>query len=328
MSEKFGVDSKTRFLVLYFDAHMGIHEIAKIIHRPMQTIRDWETRAKKGEDVRFDKQRSGRPKSVTEETETKIIQMIKENPEGTSAKKLAARFGISVATISRLLAKKGYKYMGIDKSIIYSEEERVNRLDFCRKMLAEEGKLIYQTFYSDEMGIELNNAHKTRVWQIPSEKLKKKNVAENIKLGCWGAISAEGATSLEIYRKGMNGNLFRQVIEQHKVEMESIFPGEFYLVQDNHPTHRMNEEWIVSDQNLRLIKLPKRSPDLNIIENLWAALKERVASDSPTDEKELRASLLSNWEVLTRSDRLKPFFETLHIRYLDCVAKKGHKLPG
>ena len=39
MCEKFGIDYKTRFLVLYFDAQMDIHEISKIISRPVRTMR-------------------------------------------------------------------------------------------------------------------------------------------------------------------------------------------------------------------------------------------------------------------------------------------------
>lgn len=128
-----------------------------------------------------------------------------------------------------------------------------------RFLLAEDNKLIYRTFFSDEMGIELNQAHKTRAWQPPDEKFRKKSVLDNVKLNCLGAISAQGATSLEIYKKGMNGILFRKVIERHKDEMERLYPdGEFYLTQDNHPSHRMNEDWIVTEEKINLVKLPRR----------------------------------------------------------------------
>lgn len=330
MCDKFGIDDKTRFLVLHLDAHLDAIEISKIINRSVRIVRCWETRTKKGEDIRNLKKKDKSEKVITEEIENKIIQMVKDNPEGASVKKLAGQIGIPMNAVQRVLTSKGYKYVGFDKTVIYLEEEKQVRVEFCNRMLADEGKLIYRSFFSDEMGIELNYTHKARAWQIPSEKIRKTSVPilDNIKLDCWGAISVQGATTLDVYRKGMRGELYREIIERHKPEMEKLYPdGDFYFIQDNHPVHRMNEDWLVKKQNLKLIKWPRRSPDLNVIENLWAALKEKVISEVPNDEQEMRASLLNNWEKLTAPDKLKPMFEALHRRYMDCVTKEGQKLP-
>ena len=328
MCDKLGIDDKTRFLVLHLDAHLDAPEISKIINRKIKIVKCWETRTKKGEDIRVPRKKPRPEKVISEEIENRIIQMVKENPELVSLKKLAARAGVSTSTVHTVLTKKGYKYLGFDKSLIYEKEERLVRVEFCKKMLADDCRLIYRTFFSDEMGIELNYSHKTRVWQIPTERIRGKGTADNVKLDCWAAISAQGATSLDIYYKGMKGELYRQVIERHKAEMDKLFPdGDFYFIQDNHQTHRMNEDWLMKKQNLKLIKWPRRSPDLNIIENLWAALKESVAGDAPSDEKEMRESLMRNWEKLTTPEKLKPFFEALTRRYMECVTKEGQKLP-
>ena len=327
MCEKYGIDDKTRFLVLYFDARMGSTEISRIINRSQRTLKGWIRRIKKGEDIRINKKRGGDQRNITAETGNKVIQLVKENPEGSSLNKLAARIGISRSSVRRVLAKNGFKYKAFDKGFIYSEEERMKRVDFCKGMLLDEGKAIYQTFFSDEMAIELNNNYKNKVWQLLTENIRRKNATEYVKLNCWGAISAKGATSLDIYERSLNGNFYRQIITGHKEEMKKLYSDgeEFYFLQDNHPAHRKSEQWLVEEQKLNLIKLPKRSPDLNIIENLWSALKERVISEAPSNEKELRASLLSHWEVLTKADRLQPFFEGLHRRYMECIERDGHK---
>ena len=326
MSEKYDIDDKTRFLVLFLDAHMDIHEIARIINRSAKTLEGWVAKLKKGGDIRYAKKRSVIKKYVTEDTENKIIQTVKENPEGSSLKKLSLRFKFAPSTIAKILAKKGFKFKAYDKGIIYTAEERVNRVEFCKQMLRDEGKVIYQTFFSDEMAIELNKTHKTKAWTLATENIRMKKATEYVKLNCWGAISAQGATSLEIYEKSLNGTLYRQVIRRHTEEMEKVFQGgEFYFLQDNHPAHRKSEEWVINEEKLKLIVLPKRSPDLNIIENLWSALKERVTCEAPINEKELRVSLLRNWEILTKTDRLQPFFEGLHRRYMQCIEKEGHK---
>ena len=329
MCDKYDIDDKTRFLVLHLDAKFEVDEIAKILNVRKGTIKKWEARTRNGEDIRVFRKKSGVvKKKITEETEGKIIQMVRENPEGASTVKVGARLGISASSVYKVLAKNGFKYRTFDNSIEYSEQEKMIRVEFCKKMLSNEGKLIYRTFFSDEMGIELMKIHKTKAWQIPAEKLKRRKITENVKLNVWGAISSEGATSLDIYETGMNGNFYQQVVQRHREEMAKLYPdGEFYFLQDNHPAHQMNEEWIIEEQRLELVKMPKRSPDLNIIENMWSALKERVATDGPKNERELRASLLKNWEILTNPDRLLPFFESLHRRYIECVAQEGQKLP-
>ena len=332
MSDKYGIDDKTRFLVLYLDAQMSVTEIAKIIsRRNSQTIYRWESLTKYGEDIRIKEKKkcAKRKKAVPEEIENKVIQMVKEHPEGVSMRKLAGRFGVSMNSIKNILVDKGYQYLRYDDTMVYKEEERMIRVEFCKKMLSDDGQLIYRTFFSDEMGIELGNTRKPRAWQIPTEKVRKKSVIGSVRLDCWGAISAQGATSLDVYNKALSGELYRQIITRHKAEMERLYPdGNFYFLQDNHPAHRMDEEWIIKEQKLKLIKTPRGSADLNIIEGLWAVMKERVTGDAPTNEKELRASLLKNWEILTKPDRLQPIFEALHSRYLECVEKGGKRIIG
>lgn len=211
MCEKFGIDDKTRFLVLHFDAQLDHLKISKIINRCERTLRRWESRLRRGEDPRVPKKGRGCKKKITAETENKVVEMVKENPEAVSLKKIAARIGLCDRSVAVILANKGFKYQRFDDTILYKEEEKMNRVEFCKRMLADEGKLIYQTFFSDEMGIQLNEAHKTRVWQLPNEKIRKKAAVEYIKLDCWGAISAQGAISLDIYKGGMSGDLYLRI---------------------------------------------------------------------------------------------------------------------
>lgn len=283
MSEIYGIDDKTRFLVLYFDAQMSVQEISRIIKRPIQIVRDWESKIKDSEDV------------IVPTTYGKTA-----TPKKMSLKKMA------------IVTKRRYKTK--DDSGKHTEQERMFRVDFCKSMLAEDAKLIYTSFLSGEMEMELSKPDKSKG-------------LEGVRLNFWGAVSARGATSLEIYEKNMSGGLYRQVVTRHRSELDKLFAGEeFYFVQDSNPAHQVNEGWIVKDQRLKLIKLPSKSRDLNIIPSLRIVLKERVKNDMPTTKGELKTSLMKNWEILTKPEMLQPFFEELRRRYMECVGKEGGTL--
>jgi len=47
------------------------------------------------------------------------------------------------------------------------------------------------------------------------------------------------------------------------------------------------------------------------MENLWKSLKDSVRNDNPKTEKQLVKSLEKNWEILTKTENLEPYFDTL-----------------
>ena len=37
-------------------------------------------------------------------------------------------------------------------------------------------------------------------------------------------------------------------------------------------------------------------------------------------------SLIENWKILTRVENLRPYFESLEVRYMNCIKLKGKRL--
>lgn len=328
MCEQLGIDQKTRFLVLFLDAGLNAAQIAKILDRSVRTVEKWVIKTRKGKDIRILK-KGRKPKKPRAPPGNEIeIPRLQHLEKEASTIKFTSQIKISANAIAKTVSKAEEKEnAGIENIVTFSKDTRTQRVNFCKKMLFEEGLLIYRTFFSNELEIDFTKTHKTESWPFPADKIKKESATESVKLTCWGAVSAHGATSLEIYEKSLNGELYKQLIKRHKGEMERLYPsGEFYLLQDDRPAYRAIEEWLNQHQRPELIKLPRRSPDLNIIENLWTALKMRIKIEAPINEKELLASLVKNWKILTEPDRLQLFFQELQRRCMDCIAKDGQKL--
>lgn len=149
---------------------------------------------------------------------------------------------------------------------------------------------------------------------------------QNLKLNCWGAVSAEGATSLEIFEDNLKGSTYQTILEKHIPEMDGLYPDGFFFVHDNHQSHKAVEGWM-ANHNLERIKFPNYSPDLNIIENIWSALKDSVVKDAPCSKVGLIRSLQRNWEIITTPQNLRPYFESLHSRYFECIEIESKRLP-
>lgn len=197
MCERFGIDEKTRFLVLYFDAKMKVIEISKVLNKSSWTLRDWEARARNGEDIRVHKK-----VVITEEIEEKIVKMINENPKGISLRKISARLGISRDPIKSILAKLNLQLPGFCKK--GKSSDTVGRMEKLGKQMDYEDRLpVLRKLSTDEPGINHNTLCRKSAMKIPNENRKK--IRESIislnPLNPWDSTS----TPFDIDVKSMNG---------------------------------------------------------------------------------------------------------------------------
>ena len=65
------------------------------------------------------------------------------------------------------------------------------------------------------MGIRLSEAHKTKGWQSPREIMELGFPDQDVKVNCWGAVSAEDATSLEIFEDNLKASTYQTILERH-----------------------------------------------------------------------------------------------------------------
>jgi len=77
-----------------------------------------------------------------------------------------------------------------------------------------------------------------------------------------GKISSEGATSLHIYKGTLDTDTYCDILEEHKLEMDQIFPRGYEFQHENLPTHLAAEDWMTR-QHFKIVNFPTYSPDLS-----------------------------------------------------------------
>lgn len=169
MSSEFNIDDKTRFLVLYLDADFKVSVISKLLDRSERTLRDWAIKTNRGQDIREIIPGRGQKTKVTQADEKKVVRQVRETPHKASTRMLAAKDDLGKSTIYRILTQKGFRYRNYGLLSKLTSDQEEERIEYCQEMNANNGEAIYQTFFSDEMGIRLSEAHKTKGWQRPEE---------------------------------------------------------------------------------------------------------------------------------------------------------------
>lgn len=143
----------------------------------------------------------------------------------------------------------------------------------------------------------------------------------------WGAIGYLKKAFLEFVDTRMNATKYQEMVAP-------LFPAWGYemavprweLQQDNAPIHvaRSTLECF-RERNIKLFKeWPSRSPDMNIIENVWGHLARKVYENGRqyANKLELKDAIVSAWNGLDH-DYIRRLYDSLPRRILALHDAKG-----
>ena len=111
---------------------------------------------------------------------------------------------------------------------------------------------------------------------------------------CFGVASRELLVVIDgIMNKESYLNLLKNIILP-KIRLANNID---FFMQDNAPCHtaRLVKDFL-AQENVPVLPWPAQSPDLNPIENLWALIKRKLASEFSTPKT--RSELISNVETI------------------------------
>jgi len=139
------------------------------------------------------------------------------------------------------------------------------------------------------------------VWRKPGEEFRENNFLLPVKyvggsVTVWRCMEASGVENLHLLECIMNKHVYVNVLKEYlKATAEKLgIQEEFACYHDNYPKHSLH---LVRERCLyncpKVIKAPPQSPDLNVIENIWAKLKTEVR------KKDLNKDLREEWERIS-----------------------------
>ena len=118
----------------------------------------------------------------------------------------------------------------------------------------------------------------------------------------WGCMSARGVGKLCFLKKTVNAAVYRDVLETFLIPTieEQFGEEDIIFQQDLAPAHaaKSTKDWFAEKQ-LEVLAWPANSPDLNVIENLWAIVKRKIRVRKPTTLDQLKQNIASAWEAVS-----------------------------
>jgi hypothetical protein len=192
---------------------------------------------------------------------------------------------ISKSLVNKITHSAKFKFLPTKKRERLTEKQRTKRLKFATTMLRSSLPL-NEIIYSDESRFVLG-ADKRWVWRRRGDHddtIYTDTDKYPASIMVFGAIGMDFKSKLIIITGNVDSNKYIEVLQISGLVdffSQEINNGKIFQ-QDGVPAHRCcrSKKYIRTIMNL-LENWPPNSPDLNIIENIWAIMKRAVAVSKP-----------------------------------------------
>lgn len=256
--------------------------------------------------------------------------MVKQNRTANSFD-LAENLGkktntyISPGHVRRVLCGMNLRRRTATKKLLLTSKNVKRRLEWCTRHKLLTVVDWRRVLFSDEITFQLFPNSQKNVRRFPSEKYHISCINPQPQYGggkvtIWGGISWYGYTDLHIVTESINATRYVNILDSKMLPfMEEEMPLRGAIFQQDNA--RTTLQWF-SDNKIDVLLWPACSPDLNIIENVWKMLGDRVAKRKPETVEELKDVLKEEWIALP-IETLHKLFESIPRRINDCIASKG-----
>jgi len=218
------------------------------------------------------------------------IEMLKKSGQRIVSSRLIKDLNLklSLSTVHRYLIRSGYKYKKARSQIILSEHHKEERRNIIGDWISDNHDWS-KTVFSDEKRFTLDGPDDWQTYVMKTEAIvRNKRQCKGGGIMLWLMCMPNGLLAFRILNGTFNSDNYIKLLSEMAVPILKINYGtNFYYQEDNSPVHKSQKvRKYMTDSGIKVIKWPSRSPDLNIVENIWQMISSRVYNGPQFDNKQ------------------------------------------
>ncbi|CDF33332.1 unnamed protein product [Chondrus crispus] len=210
-------------------------------------------------------------------------------------------------------------------------QHKENRVQWCRRFISKGEEFWNTVVFSDEKKFNGDGPdgfasywHDLRT----KERIFSKRQNGGFSVMVWGAISLYGVSPIVFMDGRQDSTKYVDVLRHGLLPFSSEVFGEgqgWVFQQDNAPIHTSNftRTWL-SGHSIRTLPWPPKSPDMNIIENVWGVMARMVYARGRhyQNVRELKDAIEEAWSTVG-SDLLLKLYKSLPRRMHAVMDARG-----
>ncbi|GFW70206.1 transposable element Tcb2 transposase [Trichonephila clavipes] len=243
---------------------------------------------------------------------------------------------ISRKTVARRLRGGGLYARRPVVCVPLTRQHRTARLQWCREHHNWTEQDWACVLFSDESRFSLSSdCRRQLIWRewycLSSRKYPGKDRYPTCSTMVWAGIMINGRTRLHVFANGtMTGQRYiDEVLLPHVRLFRGAVGDKFVFMDDNATCHRtLAVQDCLDSERIQHLVWPACSPDLNLIENVWDALKRQVAGRNytPTNKNTFIRPLTEEWDKMPQQ-LLDNVVQSIVRRVECCLTLHGGHIP-
>ncbi|CAF4569052.1 unnamed protein product, partial [Rotaria magnacalcarata] len=147
-------------------------------------------------------------------------------------------------------------------------------------------------------------------------------------LGIWSYITYNDLGPLVFFNGRLNSDKYIEILENNLPNVFENFSSEqskknLYQQDNARPHTSAKTSKYFKKKHIKLIPWSARSPDLNIIENIWSIVDQKLLKCSISNMGQLEEALKTVWAEISK-DVTRKLFQSIPTRLRQVINNKGY----
>lgn len=312
------------------DAHrqhnMSVIDIAKAIGRHHTTVSRY-LRAKTRCTV---PKKVGRPAQLDNRTKRIIVKRALLQQQSASTIRRELRLSVSTRRVQQILKTHQFtEYIKRLKSPALTDEHKKRRVLWAKDKLMWDKSDWTSVVFSDEKKFNLDGPDGTQYYWHDIRKeneVYSQRVQGGRSVMVWGAICFNGKLDLVGIDGKMDSNYYVEVLQSVLIpSADALLGDEWVFQQDNAAVHssHVTREFLEAN-DVEVLDWPAKSPDLNIIENMWGQLVRVVYASGRQYNNvcDLQDAIMAAWNSID-IHYIRNLYRSIPTRLVSVVENHG-----